>query len=116
VPPCVRYGTTCSVIWYTIGSVSCSVEWGLASHIVAYFVTYLVKCLNHMVQEGMLVQEILALQAGSFVWETVAKHDILLIRVLYPGYRGMPIMAHARKMAPDMPRLLVAVPESSSTR
>jgi hypothetical protein len=24
----VRYGTTCLLIWYAIGCVSCSVEWG----------------------------------------------------------------------------------------
>jgi hypothetical protein len=74
VPPRVRYGVTCLLIRDTIGYVSCSVEWGLAS----YFVTYFVKCLNHMVQEGSFVRETLALQAGPFVWETVAKYDILL--------------------------------------
>jgi hypothetical protein len=31
-----------------------------------------------MVQEGMFVQETLALQAGTVYQETVAKHDILL--------------------------------------
>jgi hypothetical protein len=28
VPPRVRYGTTCLLIRYAIGCVSCSVEWG----------------------------------------------------------------------------------------
>jgi hypothetical protein len=28
VPPRVRYGTTCLLIRYVIGRVSCSVEWG----------------------------------------------------------------------------------------
>jgi hypothetical protein len=70
VPPHVRYGTTCLLIRNAIGSVSCSVEWGLAS--------YFVRCLTQMVQEGPCIGETLALQAGSFVWETVAKHDILL--------------------------------------
>jgi hypothetical protein len=28
VPPCVRYGTACSLIRNTIGGVLCSVEWG----------------------------------------------------------------------------------------
>jgi hypothetical protein len=51
VPPCVQYGTTCLLIRNTIGSVSCSVEWGMAS----YFVTYFVKCLTHMMQEGPLM-------------------------------------------------------------
>jgi hypothetical protein len=31
-----------------------------------------------MVQEAMFVRETLALHAGPFVQETVAKHDILL--------------------------------------
>jgi hypothetical protein len=30
VPPHVRYGTTCLLIRNTIGSVSCSDEWGMA--------------------------------------------------------------------------------------
>jgi hypothetical protein len=41
-------------------------------------VTYFVKRVSHMVQEGSFVQETLALQAGPFVQETVAKHDIPL--------------------------------------
>jgi hypothetical protein len=28
VPPHVQYGTSCLLIWYAIGYVSCSVEWG----------------------------------------------------------------------------------------
>jgi hypothetical protein len=47
VSPRVRYGTTCLLIRNTIGSVSCSVEWGLAS--------YFVKRLTHIVQEGPFV-------------------------------------------------------------
>jgi hypothetical protein len=58
MPLRVQYGTDGLLIRYTIDSVSCSVEWGLAS--------YFMKCLTHMVQEG------------SFVRETIAKHDILL--------------------------------------
>jgi hypothetical protein len=54
VPPCVRYAMTCLLIRNAIGCVSCSVEWGLASFFVLYFVTYIVKCLNHIVQEGSL--------------------------------------------------------------
>jgi hypothetical protein len=73
-PPPVRYGMTCLLIRNPIGSVSCSVGWGLAS----YFVTYFVKRLTHMVQEGPFVGETLALQAGSIVGEIVAKHDIHL--------------------------------------
>jgi hypothetical protein len=48
VSPRVRYGTTCLLIRNTIGSVSCSVEWGLAS--------YFVKRLTHIVQEGPFVE------------------------------------------------------------
>jgi hypothetical protein len=55
VPPCVHYGTACLLIRNAIGSVSSSVEWALASYYVSYFVTYIVICLNHMVQEGPLM-------------------------------------------------------------
>jgi hypothetical protein len=70
VPPHVWYGMICLLIRNIIGSVSCSVERGLAS--------YFVKCLTHKVQEEPFVREILALQAGPFVRETIAKHGILL--------------------------------------
>jgi hypothetical protein len=33
----------------------------MASYFVIYFVTYFVACQNYMVQEGMFVQETLAL-------------------------------------------------------
>jgi hypothetical protein len=58
VPLCVWYRTTCLLIRNATCCVSCSIEWALAS----YFVIHL----NHMVQEG------------SFVGETISKHDILL--------------------------------------
>jgi hypothetical protein len=45
---------------------------------VSYFVTYFVICQNHMVQEGPFAGKSLALLAGSFAGESVAKHDILL--------------------------------------
>jgi hypothetical protein len=48
MPPHVRYGTTYLLIRNTIGGVSYSVEWGLTS----FFVSYFVICLHHMVQEG----------------------------------------------------------------
>jgi hypothetical protein len=50
----------------------------LTSFIVSYFVTYFVICQNHMVQEGPFAGKSLALLAGSFAGEFVAKHDILL--------------------------------------
>jgi hypothetical protein len=65
VPPRVQYETTCLLIMYAIGCVSCSVEWGLYHTLWPVFVTYFVNCLNHMVQEGMFVRETLALQAGA---------------------------------------------------
>jgi hypothetical protein len=74
VSPCVRYEMACLLIRNTIGSVSCSVGWGMASYFVIYFVNHL----SHMVQEGTFVRETVALQAGPFVQETIAKHDILL--------------------------------------
>jgi fatty-acid desaturase len=66
VPPCVWYGTTCLLIRYAIGCVSCLVEWELASYFVTYFATYFVIRLNHMVQKG------------PFAGESIAKHGILL--------------------------------------
>jgi hypothetical protein len=78
VSPRVRYGTACLPIRYAIGCVSCSVEWGWHHTLWAFFATYFVNCLNHMVQEDLFVRETLALQAGTICQETVAKHDILL--------------------------------------
>jgi hypothetical protein len=70
VPPRVWYGMACLLIRNTIGSVSCSVGWGMAP--------YFVKHLSHMVQEGPFAGESLALQAGPFAGESIAKHDVLL--------------------------------------
>jgi hypothetical protein len=61
VPPCVWYGTAFLLIRYAMGYVSCSVEWGWHHTLWSYLVT----CLNHMVQEGTFVRETLALQAGT---------------------------------------------------
>jgi hypothetical protein len=69
VSPRARYGTTCLLIRNAISSVSCLVEWEMAS--------YIVKWLSHIVQEGPFIGKTLALQAGPSC-ETVAKHDILL--------------------------------------
>jgi hypothetical protein len=55
VPPRVRYGMTYLLIKNTIGSVSCSVEWEMASYSVTHCVTYFVKCLTCTVQEGLLM-------------------------------------------------------------
>jgi hypothetical protein len=68
-----RQQMACILIRNTIDCVSCSVEWGLAS----YFVTYFVIRLYHKVQEGLFAG-ILSTASGGFVGETVAKHDILL--------------------------------------
>jgi hypothetical protein len=73
VPPRVRYGMTCLLIRNVIGCVSCSVEWGLAT----LFVSYFVKRLNHTVQKGPLLG-ILSTTSGAFDGESIAKHDILL--------------------------------------
>jgi hypothetical protein len=78
VPPYVWYGTACLLIRNIVGCVSCSVEWGLASFFVSYFVKYFVIRLNHTVQEGRFAGESLALQAGPFAGEFIAKHDVLL--------------------------------------
>jgi hypothetical protein len=47
VPPCVQYGMACLLIRNVVGSMSCSVEWGLAQICVIYYV----YCMNHLVQE-----------------------------------------------------------------
>jgi hypothetical protein len=73
VPPHVRYGMSCLLIRYVIGCVSCSVEWGWPHTLWSYFVTCFVKCLNHMVQEGMFVRETLALQAGTVCSKNCSK-------------------------------------------
>jgi hypothetical protein len=65
VSPRVWYETTCLLIRYAIGCVSCLVEWGWHHTLWSVFVTYFVNCLNHMVQEGTFVRETLALQAGT---------------------------------------------------
>jgi hypothetical protein len=77
VPPRVWYGTACLLIRYVIGCVSCSVQWGWHHTLWSYFVTYIVICLNHMVQEGTFVRETLALHVGiiclgnhSKAWDT----------------------------------------------
>jgi hypothetical protein len=61
VPPRVQYRTTCLLIRYAIDYVSCSVEWGWHHSLWSVFVTYFMNCLNHMVQEGAFLREILAL-------------------------------------------------------
>jgi hypothetical protein len=78
VPPCVRYGTTCLLIRYAIGCVSCSVEWGWLLSLWSVFVTFFVNCLNHMVQEGPLCVGNLSTASGacllgnrSKVWHTL---------------------------------------------
>jgi hypothetical protein len=78
VPPRVRYGTTCLLIRYAIGCLSCSIEWGWLISLWSVFVTFFVNCLNHMVQEGSLCARNLSTTSGDHLLETVAKYDILL--------------------------------------
>jgi hypothetical protein len=63
VPPRVRYEMACLLIRNVIGCVSCSVEWGLASLFVSYFVTNFVKMPKPHGARGAFVGESLALQA-----------------------------------------------------
>jgi hypothetical protein len=58
--------------WVGMSIILCVIH---VTYFVKYFVTYIVICLNHMVQEATFVWETLALQVGLFVQETVAKHD-----------------------------------------
>jgi hypothetical protein len=55
VPPRVRYKMACLLIRNAIGCVSCSVEWGLASLFVSYFVTNFVKTPKPHGAEGPLL-------------------------------------------------------------
>jgi hypothetical protein len=71
VPPRVRYGTACLLIKNTIGCVSYSVGWGMAS--------YFVNRLSHMVQEGHIcagnlstASEIVCSGNHSKAWHTPA--------------------------------------------
>jgi hypothetical protein len=73
VSPRVRYGTTCLLIRYVIGCVSCSIEWGWHHTLWSYFVTYFVSYLNHMVQEGTYVRETSTLQAETICSENHSK-------------------------------------------
>jgi hypothetical protein len=65
VPPRVRYGTTCLLISYVVGCVSCSVEWGQHHALWSVFVTLFVNCLNHMVQEGSFCAGNLSTASGD---------------------------------------------------
>jgi hypothetical protein len=65
VPPRVRYGTTCLLIRYVIGCVSCSVEWGWLLSLWPIFVTFFVNCLNHKVQKGPLCAGNLSTASGA---------------------------------------------------
>jgi hypothetical protein len=50
----------------------------MSSYFVTYFASYFAIHMNNMVQEWTFVRETIALKEGSFVQETIAKHDILL--------------------------------------
>jgi hypothetical protein len=65
VPPRVRYGTTCLLIRYAIGCVSCLVEWRWLSSLWSVFVTFFVNYLNHMVQKGLLCAGNLSTASGD---------------------------------------------------
>jgi hypothetical protein len=83
VPPRVRYGTPCLLISYAIGCVSCSVEWRWLLSLWPIFVTCLCDILcelhePHGAKEATLCGKPQHCKRGHFVWEFVAKHDILL--------------------------------------
>jgi hypothetical protein len=83
VPPRVRYGTACLLIRYAIGCVSCSVEWGWLQSLWPVFVTRLCDLLcelpeSHGAKGATLCGKPQHCKRSHFVWESVAKHDILL--------------------------------------
>jgi hypothetical protein len=65
LPPRVQYGTACLLTRYAIGWVSCSVEWGWLLSVLPIFVTFFMKCLNHMVQKGSLCAGNLSIASGA---------------------------------------------------
>jgi hypothetical protein len=67
VPPHVRYGTTCLLIRYAIGCVSCSVEWGWLLSVWPIYVTFCVNFLNHIVQKGPLCAGNIGTASGATV-------------------------------------------------
>jgi hypothetical protein len=74
VPPRVRYGTTCLLIRYAIGCVSCSVEWD--GSCLCDILCELPE--PHGANGATLCRKPQHCKRGHFVWESVAKHDILL--------------------------------------
>jgi hypothetical protein len=77
VSPRVRYGTTCLLIRYAIGCVSCSVEWGWSSFFVSFVWHTLWSTWTTWCKRG-LWWGIHSTTSGAFYEESVAKHDILL--------------------------------------
>jgi hypothetical protein len=67
VPPRVRYKTSCLLIRNVIGCMSYSIEWGLTSLFVSYFVTYFVKTPEPHGVRGAFDRESLALQVGPLL-------------------------------------------------
>jgi hypothetical protein len=67
VPPRVQYGTTCLLIRYAIGCVSCSVEWGWPLSVWPICVTFCVNRLNNMLQKGPLCARNLSTASGDTV-------------------------------------------------
>jgi hypothetical protein len=73
VPPRAWYGTTCLLIRYAIGCVSCSVEWGWLLSLWSVFVTFCVNCLNHTVQKGPLCAGNLSTACEDRLWGNCSK-------------------------------------------
>jgi predicted small integral membrane protein len=69
VPSCVRYGTACLLIRNTIGSVSCSVEWRMASYFVTYFMTILCESPEQHGARGDVCVGILSTTRGDRLFE-----------------------------------------------
>jgi hypothetical protein len=82
VPPRVRYGMTCLLIWYAIGCVSCSVEWGwLLSVWYSMWTAWTTWC-----KRGHCVRKTLALQAGPLC---VGNHSKAWRTPIVGLYNGM---------------------------
>jgi hypothetical protein len=78
VSPRVRYGTTCLLIRYAIGCVSCSIEWGWFLSVTRLCDILCELPEPHDAKGATVCGKPRHGKRGHCVWKTVAKHYILL--------------------------------------
>jgi hypothetical protein len=69
VTSCVQYGMACLLFLNTTGSVSFSVEWGMASYFVTYFMTILCESPEQHGVRGDVCVGILSTTRGDRLFE-----------------------------------------------